>query len=93
MIFNSNKEKIIFFKLPIFLFSLIPFFLITGPFLSDLAISLISLIFILYCFKNKNFSYFKNKYFYFFLVFWIYLILNSLFNNFNLDSFRISLFF
>ena len=93
MIFSSNKEKIIFYKFPIFLFSLIPFFLITGPFLSDLAISIISLIFILYCFKNKNFSYFKNKYFYFFLVFWIYLILNSLFNNFNLDSFRISLFF
>lgn len=93
MIFYSNKEKLIFYKLPSFLFILIPFFLITGPFLSDLALSLISLIFIFYCFKNKNFSYFRNKYFYFFLLFWIYLIFNSLFNNFNFDSFKISIFF
>ena len=93
MIFNSNKEKIIFYKFPIFLFSLIPLFLITGPFLSDLAVSLISLMFIFYCFKNKNFSYFKNKYFYFFSIFWIYLIFNSLINSFNIDSFKIAIFF
>jgi len=93
MIFNSSKEKYIFYNFPIFLFSLIPFFLITGPLLSDLAISLISIVFLLYCYKYKNFSYFKNKYFYFFLAFWIYLISNSLFNNFNLDSLKISFFF
>ena len=93
MIFNSNKEKLIFFSFPVFLFSLIPFFLITGPFLSDLAISLISLLFLIYCFKQKNFSYFKNKYFYIFLIFWTYLIVNSLINNFNLDSLKISMFY
>ncbi|MDC0977553.1 O-antigen ligase family protein, partial [bacterium] len=76
-----------------FLFSLIPFFLITGPLLSDLAISLISVLFLIYCLKRKNFSYFNNKYFYFFLIFWFYLILNSLINNFNLDSLKISLFY
>ena len=43
--------------------------------------------------KKKNFSYFKNKYFYFFLIFWIYLILNTLINNFNLDSLKISFFY
>jgi O-antigen ligase len=93
MIFNSNKEKFFFYTIPVFLFSLIPFFLITGPFLSDLAISLISLIFLLYCLKQKNFFYFKNKYFYIFLIFWFYLILNTLINNFNIDSLRISLFY
>jgi O-antigen ligase len=93
MIFNSNKEKFIFYNFPVFLFSLIPFFLITGPFLSDLAISLISLLFLIYCFRKKNFFYFKKKYFYFFLIFWIYLILNNLINNFNLDSFKITLFY
>ena len=93
MIFSSSKEKYIFYNFPIYLFSLIPFFLITGPLLSDLAISLISVVFLLYCYKHKNFSYFKNKYFYFFLLFWIYLIINSLFNNFNLDSLKISFFF
>ncbi len=93
MTFNSNKQKFIFYNFPVFLFSLIPFFLITGPLLSDLAISLISLLFITYCLLNKNFSYFKNKYFYIFLIFWIYIIINSLFNNPNLDSLKISFFY
>jgi O-antigen ligase len=93
MIFNSTQENFIFFRIPVVLFSLIPFFLITGPFLSDLSVSLISLLFLIYCFKRNNFSYFKHKYFYFFLIFWIYLILNTLINNFNLDSFKISFFY
>jgi O-antigen ligase len=93
MIFNSNKEKFIFYNIPVLLFSLIPLFLITGPFLSDLAISFISLLFIIYCFKKKDFSYFKNKYFYFFIIFWLYLIINNLINNFNLDSLKISFFY
>ncbi len=93
MIFNSSTEKFIFYSLPIFLFSLIPLFLITGPLLSDFAISFITLIFLTYCLKKKNFSYFHKKYFYFFLLFWFYLILNNLINNFNLDSLKISLFY
>lgn len=93
MVFNSKKEKLIFYNLPTLFFSLIPFFLITGPFLSDLSISLISLLFLFYCFKEKNFSYFKNKYVYFFLIFWGYLIFNSLINNFNIDSLKISFFY
>ena len=93
MIFYSIKEKFLYYSLPVYLFSLIPFFLITGPFLSDLATSMIGIIFLLYCLKRKNFSYFKNKYFYVFLVFWIYLIFNSLINNPNFDSLKISLFY
>ena len=93
MIFNTSAQKFIFYNFPVFLFSLIPFFLITGPFLSDLAISLISFLFIIYCFKKKKFSFFNNIYFYIFLIFWIYLLINSLINNFNLDSLKISLFY
>ena len=76
-----------------FLFSLIPFFLITGPFLSDFSISLISILFLSYCIIKSDFSFFKKKYFYFFLIFWIYLLINSLINNFNLDSIKISFFY
>ena len=93
MIFNSIKEKILFYTFPVILFSLIPFFLITGPFLSDFAVSLIALLFLVYCFKKKNFTYFKNKYFYFFLIFWLYLLFNSMINNFNIDSLKISFFY
>ena len=93
MIFNSNKENIIFYKIPVFLFTLLPFFLITGPFISDFAVSSISLLFLIYCFRQKNFSYFKNKYFFIFLIFWFYLVFNSLINNLNLDSLKISFFY
>ena len=93
MHFSSVKEKFIFYNIPIFLFSLIPFFLITGPLFSDLAISIISILFLIYCFKKNKYFYFKNKYFYIFLIFWVYLILNSLFNNFNFDSLKISFFY
>ena len=93
MTFNSIKEKFIFYNFSVVLFSLIPFFLITGPFLSDLSVSLISILFLIYCLKKKNFSYFQNKYFYFFLIFWGYLIFNTLINNFNLDSLKISFFY
>ena len=55
MVFHSSKEKLIFYNIPIILFSLIPLFLITGPFLTDLSISLIGLFFLIYCFKKKTF--------------------------------------
>ena len=93
MIFNSSNQKFFFYNFPVFLFSFIPLFLITGPFLSDLSISLISLLFLIYCFKKKDFSYFKDKFFYIFLIFWIYLIINSLINNLNIDSLKISFFY
>ena len=93
MIFSSSREKFIFYNIPVFFFSLIPFFLITGPFFSDFSVSLISFLFLIYCYKKNNFSYFKKHYFYFFLVFWFYLLLNSLFVNFNVDSIKISFFY
>lgn len=91
MLFNSNKEKILFYYIPVALFSLLPLTLITGPFLSDLSIVLISLIFLLYCIIKKNFSYFNKNYFFFFLIFWIYLIISSIVNDFDRDSLRISI--
>lgn len=93
MIFNSISERFIFYTVPIILFSLLPLFLILGPFLSDLSVSFISLLFLIHCLKKKNFSYFKNKYFYFFLTFWCFLIFNTLINNFNFDSLKISFFY
>ncbi len=93
MFFNSPIQKVFFYNIPVILFSLMPLFLITGPFLSDLSISLIGILFLIYCIKEKNFSFFNNKYFYFFIIFWLYLIINSLFNNFNFDSLKISFFY
>jgi len=93
MTFDSKKQKYIFYYFPAVLFSLIPFFLITGPFLSDLSISLITIIFLVYCLKKKQLILFHNKYFYFFIIFWGYLLINTFINNFNIDSLKISFFY
>tara|TARA_B100000780_G_C21083845_1_gene436564 strand:- start:87 stop:1343 length:1257 start_codon:yes stop_codon:yes gene_type:complete len=78
-------------KLSSYLFLSIPILLITGPFLSDLALSLIAILFLIEVFKNKKFELFHNKFFYLFFSFYVYLILNSLLQNQNIDSLKISL--
>ncbi len=80
-------------KLSSYLFLLIPIFLITGPFLSDLSLTLVSIFILIHLVNNKDYKYLNNRYVYFFLIFYFYIILNSLFNNFNLDSIRISVTF
>ena len=74
MNFHNSKEKHLYHTFSAILFSLIPLFLVTGPFLADLSISLINILFLVYCLKKKNFSYFKNKYFHIF----IFLFLSSI---------------
>lgn len=83
MIFsNLNKVKILSFLSC----AIIPL-LVTGPFLPDLFLSLLSLWFLYYIFKNKLFYIFKNKFFYLFLAFCLFCIFSSLMS----DNIRLSL--
>ena len=66
--------------------SLIPVFLVTGPFLSDLAIVLSSLIFFYQVYRFRLFKYFKNLFFIFVLLVSAYLIINSLFSRYPIHS-------
>ena len=75
---------------PSVLISLIPLFLITGPFLSDLSVVIVCIFFLINLFKDKDFSRFDNKFFKFFLFFFIYLVLNSFIKFFDINSFRVS---
>ncbi len=86
-----NKKNNLFYIQSI-LFILLPPLLITGPFLSDLAVSIIAIFFLITLFKKKELNFLNNNLFKVFLIFWIYLILNSLLQNQNLDSLRISFF-
>ena len=63
---------------------LLPLTLVSGPFLSDLSISIITLVFIYLAFKKKIYFYFTNIYSKIFGLFFILLILTSLF---SLDPF------
>lgn len=86
---NFYKKNLIL-KFSSFLFLLLPFFLISGPFFSDLILSLIVIFFIAHSIKEKKIQYFKNRFFIFFLIFYFYLILNSSLQNQNFDSLKIS---
>lgn len=89
--FTNNENFLINFIS--YLVILLPFFLISGPFLSDLAISMVSLIFIYFIFKKKLFYVLNNFYFKIFILFYVYIVLNSFFININFDSLKISIFY
>ena len=90
---NYNYKLFILNKLPILLISIIPFLLITGPFLSDLALSIVVIIFIIILIREKKFELFNNKFFYIFISFYVFILFNSLFQNQNFDSLKISFFY
>ena len=89
--FSFFNEKKIFISIPIILTSLIPFFLITGPFLPDLIVSLCAVIFLINSIKNSLFSYYKSFYFLFFILFYCILLLSSLNSDFTFLSLKSSL--
>ncbi len=72
---NFNKYLFIFLSINI---CLIPVFLITGPFLSDLSLSLCSILYLFYILLNKKFNVFKNYFFIFFLIFYLTILISSL---------------
>lgn len=84
-----KKNKIIH----LILASIIPF-LIWGPFFPDLIVSLSSLIFLFYVFKNKDFYYLNNKPFIIFIIFCLYCFFLTLLRaEDKLLSFESSLFY
>jgi len=68
-------------SLNIFIF--IPLFLITGPLLSDLAVVIISVIFLYSNFKNKSFYFYNNLYFKVFFVFFIICCASSIISDYR----------
>ena len=76
---NSTLDKFIlflFFFFPLFLFS---------PFLLNASLSLISLYFFYFVFKNKYFIWINDNFVKLILIFWIYIVINS-FINFNTSN-------
>lgn len=76
-----------------YLIILFPFFLLTGPFLTDFVVSLSSLYILFKIFQKKLWYIFKNNFFVFLFVFNIYIILVSLKSDNVLLSLESSLFY
>ena len=88
-----NNYKLIFETIPSSIIILIPALLITGPFLSDLGISIVAILFIINSFRNDLSKYFRNIFFKLFLIFCIGLIISSLLSNNILISLKNSFFY
>ena len=87
------NQKFFFEKLPFYIIVLLPALLISGPFLSDLGISIVSILFLTNSIKNKLFKYYNNIYFKIFLLFCLILILSSLLSKNIIISLKNSLFY
>ena len=87
-------SKVLFYeKLPSILIILLPVFLITGPFLSDLAVSIIAIVFIINSIQNNLSKYYNNFFVKFFFIFCLLLIASSIFSNNALLSLKNSFFY
>ena len=88
---QSFSEKINF--IIFFLVVSLPIVSISGPFFTDLFLSLSALLFIVHVILNKNYGYFSNIFFIIFIIWNFYLITISLFSDFPLLSLESSLFY
>ena len=93
MINYLNYKKNILENIIFVLIILLPFTLVSGPFLSDLSISIIAILFIYISFKKKLYSYYNNNYSKVFGFFFLILLLTSLFSLNPLISFKKTIFF
>jgi len=80
-----NEKKILSF-----LIVLIPLFLISGPFLTDLTISCLAISF--FFIKNKK-KYLFNYFFLFFFFFYLILLVSSYYSEFKMLAFKSSIFY
>ena len=87
---KTNKSQYFINSLT-FLFCLIPFALLTGPFLPDLIISIVGVIFLIISISKKQYKYYRNNFVYLFVSFWVYLIISSLISDFQTFSLQSSL--
>ena len=73
-----------------YLIILLPIFVISGPFLSDLSISILA-ISSFFCLRGKKF--FNNYFFLFFVIFWILILCSSILSDNKILAFKSSLFY
>jgi O-antigen ligase len=86
-------KKISLNKILSFLILIFPISLITGPLIPEIILAIVSIAINYQIIKNKKFHYYKFQFSNFFLIFWLYLIVNSVFAENPLWSLRTSIFY
>ena len=74
-----NKEKSLISIILIFL----PIIFLTGSLVINVSVIIIDVIFLIILFKNNELKFLNNKFFYFLIFFWIYLLINLTFFSIN----------
>ena len=69
-------------KTSVYLIGLLPMALVAGPFVAELFLFIIFILFLFYLIKEKNFQIFNNQILKVFLVFWLYIVYIIFFLNF-----------
>ena len=90
---NNLKNKKILIDISYLLFCLIPIGLVTGPFLPDLFLSVISLIYILFFYKIDQINKYIKIFIYFIFSFYFIIVLSALFSDIILISLKSSIFY
>ena len=85
--------RIFFINSSSYLIYLLPLTLLTGPFIPDLIISIVGIVFIILTVIRKEWFYYKNIYSILFFLFYFYLVIRSLFSSDILLSLESSLFY
>ncbi len=85
--------RIFFINSSSYLIYLLPLTLLTGPFIPDLIISVVGIVFIILTVIRKEWFYYKNIYSILFFLFYFYLVIRSLFSSDILLSLESSLFY
>ena len=83
-----RAEKFLFYLLLI-----LPFSLITGPFLPDLIISISSIVFLLILFNKRELSFLKNDFFIIISIFYLLIVINSAFSEQRIISLKNTFFY
>ena len=74
------------FKIISNIFVLIPVALLTGPFLSDLFLSILGIYFLIISYKYSLIKYYKNIFVYFFISFYLFLLVRGLVSQYPYES-------
>ena len=87
------RSNIFLSLLPLYLTLLMPIFLITGPFLSDLSISICGIVFLINSYKKNLKKYYNNSFVKFFIIFYLIILISSLTSDYELFSLKSSFFY
>ena len=89
----TNNMKLYLDKLLLIIILIFPFSLLSGPFLTDLFLSFFSFFFLIILIYYRKWKYVNNIYFKITIIWYFYILLNSLFSENRLLSLESSLFY